>query len=238
MQPIVHSIGNEIAVSGSQALEQQGQRTEVHHGIPDRDRLRHGTPGFAGAESDGRDRHNSFHSAGPFTTNHPPSLGGRLGGHAEPPEQRWNHVVRMAFDIDGELQKFLFAQGFPHQGIGTHEAGNDGGGAAAQAAGRRNGEAHPGFKGHRFQSCSFPDPLSRPVHQVFRASPEVAALRSFNNQFKPLATAFDAAHFKAIVQIQSGSKTVEPRSEVGGGCRHIHHYFLTDARLRHPCASS
>ena len=62
----------------------------------------------------------------------------------------------------------------------------------------------------------------------------MAALRSLNDQFKPLAAAFDAAHLKAIVQIKGSSKTVEPRSEVGGGCGHINNYFLPYARLRHP----
>ena len=37
-----------------------------------------------------------------------------------------------------------------------------------------------------------------------------------------------------VRNIEGGTKAVEARSEVGGGCRNIHNHFLTDARLRHP----
>ena len=49
-----------------------------------------------------------------------------------------NHVVGVAFDIDGQLQQLLAAEGLPHQRIGADQARHDRGGAAAQPPGRRH----------------------------------------------------------------------------------------------------
>ena len=234
MQAVVHAIRDQIAVTGAKALQQQGERPQVDHGITDGDRLRHGATGFARAQANRWNGHHGLDAADPFATHHPPALRGSLGGHAEPSKQGGNDIVGMPLDVDGQLQQFFLAEGFTDERIGSHQSGDDGGGTAAQPPRWRHCQTDPGFQGHRFHVRGFPDPLSCPVDEVVGPTAQMTAFGALNNQFESLTAAFDPPHGKAVVEIEGGTKAVEARSEVGGGCRNIHNHFLTDARLRHP----
>ena len=234
MQAVVHAIGDQITVAGSKSLQQQGECPQIDYGIADWDGLRHRPTGFTGAEANRWNGHHGLDAVDPFAAHHPPSLRGRLGRHAQPSQQRGHNVVWVALDVDGQLQQFLLAEGFTHEGIGSHQSGHDGGGAAAEPPRWRHRQTDPCFQGDGLHVRGLPDPLSSPIDEVVRPAAQVTALRAFDDQFESLAASFDPPHRKAVVEIQGGTQAVEARSEVGGGRWHIHHHFLTDARLRHP----
>ena len=70
---------------------------------------------------------------------------------------------------------FSLREWFAHQGVGSHQAGHDGCGAAAQAPCWRHGKADPCFEGDGFKPSRFPDPLGCAVHEVVRAAAQMAA---------------------------------------------------------------
>ena len=101
MQPVVHAIGDQIAIATAQTLQQQGERAQVGHGIGHHDLLGHGPASIGGGEPNAGDRHHRLHVLVPLTAHHAPAPRRGLGRQAEPAEQRGHHIVGMAFDVDG-----------------------------------------------------------------------------------------------------------------------------------------
>ena len=116
----------------------------------------------------------------------------------------------MAFDVDGQLQQFFLAQGLAGQGIGSHQARHDGGGAAAHAPRWRYGQLHPGFQGDRLHAHFTPHPLGSAVNQVVGAAAQVGALFAFDDQLEAFGAALQHLELELVVEIECCPKASKP----------------------------
>ena len=142
----------------------------------------------------------------------------------------------MAFDVDGELQQFFFAQGLASQGIGSHQARHDGGGAAAHAPRWRYGQLHPGLQGNWLHAHFSPHPLGSAVNQVVGAAAQVGALFAFDDQLEAFGAALQHLELELIVEIECCPKAIKAGAEIGGCGGDIHHHGGADLRFSHQCA--
>ena len=163
-------------------------------------------------------------------------MGGGPGGKAEAPQQRGHHIVGVAFDVDGQFQQFLFAQGLSGQGIGADQAGHNRRGTAAQAPGWGHRQVHPGLQGHGGGTNLTPYPLGGPINQVFWAATQVGTLAAFDDQLKAFAAAFQHLQPKPVAEVQGGPKAIKTWPEICSGGGYIHQHRLAHGGLNHHCS--
>ena len=219
MQTILHGVPQKIVALGIQCREEQRGALEIVDGIGVFDSFRERRSRSAGFE-----RH--FGSDGDHADFFWPVLADRhdivIGAdkrHDQTSEQRCADIVGVFFKIGSEAQRGLLRQFFLPDRESQRDAGDNGCGAASQAAGDRNfvlnvemdGRAAEDFRVRRRVAWRAGSDFLRRAGEIRAAGYSAAA----GDGAGACAGLHGGAHRQ--IQLQSQSEAIEARAEIGGG---------------------